>query len=118
MNYIQCADDHRNEAWLQRRMTAAEAAWWRWCGDTLEEAAKYSCRLSWAAKAGSLSVTERLWLGHHQNEESRMALTYPRDAFTAILIKLRRILESVKQGSFDPDLPREFRELPHHSQSG
>ena len=101
-------------------MTTAEGSFWLkdilvMLGMSADQAAAYSTHslkatcLSWAAKAGSLSLQERLWLGHHESEESRMAITYARDALVGALIKLRLIVESIKGGLFDPDLSRADR---------
>ena len=117
MAFLMCADDHNGEAWLTRRMTTAEGSFWLkdilvMLGMSADQAAAYSTHslkatcLSWAAKAGSLTMQERLWLGHHESEESRMAITYARDALVGALIKLRMIVESIKSGLFDPDLSR------------
>ena len=101
-------------------MTTAEGSFWLkdilvMLGMSADQAAacsihslKATC-LSWAAKAGSLSLQERLWLGHHESEESCMAITYARDALVGALIKLRLIVESIKGGLFDPDLSRADR---------
>ena len=120
MSFLMCAEDHNGEAWLSRRMTTAEGSFWLkdilvMLGMSADQAAAYSTHslkatcLSWAAKAGSLSLQERLWLGHHESEESRMAITYARDALVGALIKLRLIVESIKGGLFDPDLSRADR---------
>lgn len=115
--FIQPADHQANEVWLQRRMTTAEGSWWVkdllvMVGMSVDQAAEYSTHslkttcLSWAAKSGNMSVTERLWLGHHQNSESKMAVVYARDALATVLTKLHRIIEAIQRGLFDPDLPR------------
>ena len=53
-----------------------------------------------------MTVQERLWLGHHQNEVGKMAITYARDALVAVLIKLRRVVDSIRDGHFNPDPSR------------
>ena len=118
--YLMCAEDHNRETWLDRRMTTAEGSFWVkdvlvMLGMEAKLAAGYSTHslkatcLSWASKAGSLSLQERLWLGHHESEESRMAITYARDALVGSLIKLRLVVEAIKKGLFDPDLSRAER---------
>ena len=114
MRFLMCADDHNGCTWLDRRMTTAEGSFW--VKDVLvSQAACYSTHslkatcLSWASKAGSLTLQERLWLGHHESEESKMAITYARDALVGALIKLRMIVEAIKGDLFDPDLSRADR---------
>ena len=117
MGVLMPAECSNNGAWLQRKMTTLEGSYWvkevlAMVGMAPEDAQRYSSHslkatcLSWSAKAGSMTLQERLWLGHHQNNESKMAVTYARDALVAVLIKLRRILQSIKDGLFDPDLSR------------
>ena len=57
-------------------------------------------------KSGTVTVPERLWLGHQQNEEGKMAISYARDALVSVLIKLKRIVNSIRDGHFDSDLSR------------
>ena len=116
-NYVMPADDQQSKGWRSRRMSTAEGSFWvkdvlTHLGMPSAEAEKYSTHslkstcLSWAAKSGIMTVQERLWLGHHQNEEGKMAITYARDALVAVLIKLKRIIDSIRDGYFDPDLSR------------
>ena len=120
MRFLMCADDHNGCTWLDRRMTTAEGSFWVkdvlvMLGMDVSQAASYSTHslkatcLSWASKAGSLTLQERLWLGHHESEESKMAITYARDALVGALIKLRMIVEAIKGDLFDPDLSRADR---------
>ena len=115
--WLMPADSQTHSAWLQRRMTTAEGSYWLkdvlvMLGMEPLEAVKFSSHsmkstcLSWAAKAGSMTVQERLWLGHHQSNESKMAITNARDVLAQVLTKLKRILDSIKAGLFDPDLSR------------
>eukprot|EP00435_Cladocopium_sp_Y103_P044552 s818_g12.t1 len=120
MGHLMSADSHFAEVWLNRRMTTAEGSYWTkdvlvMLGMEAEAAAAYSSHslkatcLSWVSKAGNMSLQERLWLGHHESEEGKMAMTYARDALVASLIKLRLVVEAIKKGLFDPDLPRAER---------
>ena len=117
MHFIMSADNPNNDGWVDRRMTTAEGTYWLrdilvHLGVDAAEAGKYSTHslkatcLSWAAKAGAMSVPERLWLGHHQSDEAKMVVTYARDAIAAVMVKLRRILDAMRAGTFDPDLSR------------
>ena len=101
-------------------MTTAEGSFWVkdvqvMLGMDVSQAACYSTHslkatcLSWASKAGSLTLQERLWLGHHESKESKMDITYARDALVGALIKLRMIVEAIKGDLFDPDLSRADR---------
>ena len=116
-SFVMPADDQKSKGWRSRRMSTAEGSFWvkdvlTHLGMPSAEAEKYSTHslkstcLSWAAKSGTMSVQERLWLGHHQNEEGKMAITYARDALVSVLIKLKRIVDSIRDGHFDPDLSR------------
>eukprot|EP00435_Cladocopium_sp_Y103_P067215 s303_g29.t1 len=118
--HLMSAESHDAEVWLGRRMTTAEGSYWT--KDVLvmlgmdatsanvfsSHSLKTTC-LSWVSKAGGLSLQERLWLGHHETEEGKMAITYARDALVGALIKLRLVVESIKKGLFDPDLSRADR---------
>eukprot|EP00435_Cladocopium_sp_Y103_P013793 s5288_g3.t1 len=120
MGHLMSADSHCAEVWLNRRMTTAEGSYWTkdvlvMLGMDPQSANSYSSHslkatcLSWVSKAGNMSLQERLWLGHHESEEGKMATTYARDALVASLIKLRMVVEAIKKGLFDPDLPRAER---------
>eukprot|EP00435_Cladocopium_sp_Y103_P048726 s1612_g14.t1 len=120
MGHLMSADSHFAEAWLDRRMTTAEGSYWTkdvlvMLGMNANAANNYSSHslkatcLSWVSKAGNMSLQERLWLGHHETEEGKMAMTYARDALVASLVKLRLVVEAIKKGLFDPDLPRAER---------
>lgn len=71
MAFLMCADDHNGEKWLPRRMTTAEGSFWLkdilvMLGMSADHAAAYSTHslkatcLSWAAKAGSLTMQDRV----------------------------------------------------------
>ena len=120
MGHLMSADSQFAEVWLDRRMTTAEGSYWVkdvlvMLGMDATSANAYSSHslkstcLSWVSKAGNMSLQERLWLGHHETEEGKMAVTYARDALVAAIIKLRLVVEAIKKGMFDPDLPRAER---------
>ena len=69
---------------------------------------KAAC-LSWAAKAGSLSLEDGLIMGHRflQGEKSR--LVYSRDALADVMVKLWRVVDSIRKGHFKPDASRAKR---------
>ena len=120
MGHLMSADSQFAEVWLDRRMTTAEGSYW--VKDVLvmlgmdavtanaysSHSLKSTC-LSWVSKASNMTLQERLWLGHHETEEGKMAVTYARDALVAAIIKLRLVVEAIKKGLFDPDLPRAER---------
>ena len=120
MPHLMSAESHCSETWLSRRMTTAEGSYWTkdvlvMLGMDAATANSYSSHslkatcLSWVSKAGNMTLQERLWLGHHETEEGKMAITYARDALVGALIKLRQVVEAIKSGLFDPDLPRAER---------
>eukprot|EP00435_Cladocopium_sp_Y103_P018003 s993_g4.t1 len=120
MQHLMCAESHNADAWLERHMTTAEGSYWTkdvlvMLGMEPSTADQYSSHslkatcLSWVSKAGGMTLQERLWLGHHETEEGKMALTYARDALVGALIKLRLVVESIRRGLFDPDLTRAER---------
>lgn len=120
MGHLMSADSQFAEVWLERRMTTAEGSYWVkdvlvMLGMDATNANAYSSHslkstcLSWVSKAGNMSLQERLWLGHHETEEGKMAVTYARDALVAAIIKLRLVVEAIRKGMFDPDLPRAER---------
>ena len=120
MGLMMPADSDIHDRWLGRRMTTAEGSYWLkdllvMAGLSEAEAGRFSTHslkstlLSWAAKSATFDWQERLILGHHLDEETRMAVTYSRDAIAATMIKVYRMLETVRQGIFDPDASRAER---------
>ena len=116
MPAISCASDK----WLDRRMTTAEGTYWlrdllSLAGFPLDETMKFSTHslkctcLSWVAKAGNMTFKERLVLGHHLEEESKMAVVYSRDAIGHVMAKLLLLVKSIRDGIFDPDASRAAR---------
>ena len=64
--------------------------------------------LAWAAMAG-WSLELRRFLGHHQQPGDQSALTYSRDAMSAPMTALVRMLDDISSGRFDPDASRSGR---------
>lgn len=76
--------------------------------DSLKNVGTHSMKtttLSWAAKFGLDHDTRRL-LGGHVAVGDKSMLTYSRDAMSAPLRQLERILEAVRSGAFSPDCTR------------
>ena len=70
------------------------------------KALKSSCKttvLSWMAKDGSFTISERQIMGHHLDKPSVSALTYGRQNFIPILIKTRKMLDRIAAKVFLPD---------------
>ena len=59
--------------------------------------------LSWACKHGSLSLQERMIIGHHLDKPSVSALTYGRANFVEPLRKLNVVLSDIEKKTFFPD---------------
>ena len=111
------ADAEHSDHWPDRRMTTAEESYW--LKDSLvlaglkePEASGFSTHslkatpLSWAAKSATFDLQERLILGHHLDEETKMVVTYARDAIAATREKVYCMLETVRRSIFDPDASR------------
>ena len=118
--FLMPADAENNDHWLDRRMTTAEGSYWLkdllvLSGLKEPEASGFSTHslkatlLSWAAKSATFDLQERLILGHHLDEETKMAVTYSRDAIAATMVKVYRMLETLRRGIFDPDASRAER---------
>ena len=60
-------------------------------------------QLSWMAKAGTFSLSERQILGHHLDRPAVSALTYGHQNFIGPLQKLHEMLSNVVSGKFRPD---------------
>jgi len=61
--------------------------------------------LSWCAKFGIPLATRRK-LGGHAKARDKSVLAYSRDELSEPLRDLRRVMDAVRQGSFDPDASR------------
>ena len=68
---------------------------------------KATC-LSWAAKAGSLSL-EDVIMGHRSPQAKKSRLVYSRDALADVMVKLWRVVDSIRKGHFKPDASRANR---------
>ena len=65
--------------------------------------------LSWAAKHGSIDITERALLGYHVPGVNLSAITYSRDALAAPLMKLGVVFDAIRDKKFFPDCTRSGR---------
>ena len=68
----------------------------------------HSCKtttLSWASKVG-LSTATRRALGYHSAKDDKMVLVYSRDAMSAPVRELERVIKDVREGRFRPDETR------------
>ena len=61
--------------------------------------------LSWAAKFGLKGGDQRI-LGYHAKSKDASVGDYARDSFAAPLRELKRVLDAVASGRFDPDATR------------
>ena len=101
--------------WSTRRMSSGEGALWlRECLaaqdidvlDTPKLPTSHSCKttiLSWMAKSGNFSVPDRQVMGHHLDRPSTSALTYGRQNFIPILVRIAALIKRIKDGNFIPD---------------
>ncbi len=114
-NYLLPAYSEQKGGWLDRRMTSGEASLWliECLGhqgievfDEPKLPSMHSCKttvLSWMAKDGGFSISERQVMGHHLDKPSVSALTYGRQNFIPILIKTRKMLDRIAAKIFLPD---------------
>ena len=101
--------------WSTRRMSSGEGALWlRECLaaqdidvlDTPKLPTSHSCKttiLSWMAKSGNFSIPDRQVMGHHLDRPSTSALTYGRQNFIPILVRIAALIKRIKDGNFIPD---------------
>ena len=114
-SYLLPAYNELSGTWADRRMTSGEGTLWlRECLaakdidvlDDIKRPTTHSCKatvLSWLAKAGNFDMSERQILGHHLDRPSTSALTYGRQNFIPILIKVAAMLKKIVDGTFNPD---------------
>ena len=107
----------RNGKWSDRPLTSGEGGQWLRellisSGDkSNNHVTAHSLKttgLSWCSKAGLL-LEERKLLGHHMDAKFTTALTYSRDALAAPLAKFAKVVQSIREGTFNPDLSRAAR---------
>ena len=65
--------------------------------------------LSWAAKSNMMDFESRRLLGHHLAPGAASVLTYARDEMVRLQHGVYKILQTIAQGDFDPDLSRVAR---------
>ena len=116
-DYLLPAYSEYSGKWLQRRMTSGEGSLWlRECLaaadiDVLDMPrlpTTHSCKatlLSWLAKSGKFDMSERQVMGHHLDRPSVSALTYGRQNFIPILVKVAILLKRIRDGEYSPDAP-------------
>lgn len=104
------------QCWLDRPMATGEAVTFlreflSMCGFG-ESAYLYTCHsakatiLSWAAKANMMDFESRRLLGHHLAPAAASVLTYARDEMVRLQHTVHKILLTIVQGDFDPDMSR------------
>ncbi len=114
-DYLLPAYNELTGTWAERRMTSGEGTLWlRECLaardidvlDDIKPPTTHSCKatvLSWLAKAGGFSLSERQIMGHHLDRPSTSALTYGRQNFIPILGKVAIMLKKIRSRAFNPD---------------
>ncbi len=113
--YLLPAYSELTGTWARRRMTSGEGTLWlreclaakeiEWLDD-VKPPTTHSCKatlLSWLSKAGNFSIPERQVMGHHLDRPSTSALTYGRQNFIPILVKVAVLLKRIVDGNFSPD---------------
>ena len=107
------------QCWLTRPMATGEAVTFlrefiTMCG-VGSTAHLYTCHsakatvLSWAAKSNMMDFESRRLLGHHLAPGAASVLTYARDEMVRLQHGVYKILQTISQGDFDPDLSRVAR---------
>lgn len=105
--------------WVNRPMATGEAVTFlrefiSMCGFG-DSASLYTCHsakvtiLSWAAKSNMMDFEARRLLGHHLPQGAASVLTYSRDEMVRLQHAVYKILQTIVQGDFDPDLSRVAR---------
>lgn len=78
--------------------------------DDLANYGSHSCKttiLTWAGRSTlvTFSQSERRQLGHHMKPGTKSVLTYSREAYTTLYGKVLAMFKTMRNGTFDPDLP-------------
>ena len=114
-NYLLPTYSEQKGGWLNRRMTSGEASLWlveclehqgMEVFDSKRLPTTHSCKttiLSWMAKDGRFSISERQVMGHHLDKPSVSALTYGRQNFVPILVKVKKMIDRISSKAFLPD---------------
>ena len=66
----------------------------------------HSCKTTlvpWMANAGSFSMSARQVMGHHLDRPPTSAVTYGRQNFIPILVRIAALIVKIKEGRFVPD---------------
>jgi hypothetical protein len=103
--------------WSDRRMTTGEASsmlndmltdYVSPEGNSVSKPSTHSCKatvLSWLSKDGAKLELRRI-AGHHMDPGSKSVLTYSRDALLSVMIRVAKIVNKIKGGTFVPDEER------------
>ena len=104
------------KCWMARPMTTGEACVYLREFISLtgkcEDPGIYSCHsakatiLSWASKSNIVDFETRRLLGHHLAQGAVSTLTYSRDEAVRLQSSVFKVLQLIKNGTFDPDLTR------------
>ncbi|CAE7402418.1 unnamed protein product, partial [Symbiodinium sp. CCMP2456] len=107
----------RKGAWGSQRMSASEASIYlreflqNMCNESgdLKDLGTHSLKrtlLSWAGKSHPVvfSHAERRLLGHHLDQENKSVVIYSKDAYVALYGRVLGMFDSIRSGSFDPDM--------------
>ena len=110
-----------NGCWIDEPTEVGDAS--RWLRDLLEQAghdingvATHSLKvtpLTWASKFSSPLDIQAL-MGYHVSKEITSTMCYSRDAQSAPLAELTKIIQAIRVGDFCPDLTRSGRILSKH----
>jgi len=112
--------DDKNHCFTSVPMSSSEATMWvreilETNGFSREEMSKITSHafkatlLSWAAKSNMFSRSQRRQMGHHLDPEDRSMLLYSRDSYAGLAVGIRRMLDRIVSGKFNPDLSRVAR---------
>ena len=103
--------------WTDSPMSASEATYWlrEFLGESLLpfesfRFGSHSCKstlLTWAGRCVKIqfSPMERRLLGHHLEPSMKSILTYSREAYTNVYSKVLMMFRSMRDGTYNPDMP-------------
>lgn len=117
MDTAQPGWDDRKGKFTSSYMSSTEATIWlqeilELSGVNKEVAAAYtshSCKstlLSWAAKSGLFTPSQRRRLGHHMDPQDKSMLVYSRDSFADLAVATKQMFNKINEGKFHPDKSR------------
>ena len=106
----------RSQSWVQAPMSASEATFWlrefiqlKFAEVSLRVLGSHSCKCTlttWAGRSCQVvfSPAERRLLGHHLEPGMRSVLVYSREAYTSLYSKVLLMINTIRDGTFDPDV--------------